>query len=219
MRRKRGFVIITDDRHFLLAVIKDFEKEHPSELFKPLRIAVGAGVLAHNVLDRLDDVGNVGHGLSSFAIEFAFEFLNCSAIIILAAENINDFDRRPKAGKGINFENFKRFYALETAVGILLQQCLKNGPHRLPVFRKHISLSNCGSSFTAGQWRLIKRNMTNEVKCIEVPPNLLCQFVKEYSAARQFFDYHLLAFCIGPNSKEVVKGCEGFEEGLARIVL
>ena len=37
-------------------VVDDLEKEHPAELFQALRIAVGAGVLAHDVLNAFDDV-------------------------------------------------------------------------------------------------------------------------------------------------------------------
>ena len=57
-----GSVVVTDEFHLLFAVVEDFQEEHPPELFEPLRVAVGAGVLAHDVLDGFDEVGDVGHG-------------------------------------------------------------------------------------------------------------------------------------------------------------
>ena len=62
MLRQRRLVVVAQEFEFLLAVVEDLQKEHPAELFEPLRIAVGAGVLAHDVLDGFDDVGDIGHG-------------------------------------------------------------------------------------------------------------------------------------------------------------
>ena len=58
---QRRLVVVADDYEFFFAVVKDLQEEHPAELFEPLRIAVGTGVLAHDVLDGFDDVGYVRH--------------------------------------------------------------------------------------------------------------------------------------------------------------
>ena len=73
MLRERGFVVVAKKFHLLFAVVENLEEEHPAELLKPLRVAVRAGVLAHDVLDGLDDVGDVGHGLGRLLIELAFQ--------------------------------------------------------------------------------------------------------------------------------------------------
>ena len=70
MLRQRRFVIIAKELQLLLAIVEDLEEEHPAELLKPLRIAVGAGILAHDVLDGLDEVRDVGHWLGCFLVEF-----------------------------------------------------------------------------------------------------------------------------------------------------
>ena len=44
-----------------LLVVVDLEEEHPDQLRDALRVAVHAGVLAHDVLDRFDEGGD-GHG-------------------------------------------------------------------------------------------------------------------------------------------------------------
>ena len=62
---ERGVVVVVEEFQLLLAVVEDLEEEHPAELLEPLGVAVGAGVLAHDVLDGFDEVGDVGHGLSS----------------------------------------------------------------------------------------------------------------------------------------------------------
>ena len=71
--RQRGFVVIAEDFHLLFAVVEDFEEEHPAELGKALGIAIDTSVLAHDVLDGFDEVGDVGHGLRSFLIQCSFE--------------------------------------------------------------------------------------------------------------------------------------------------
>ena len=63
MLRQRRLVVVAQEFELLFAVVEDLEKEHPAELFEALRVAVGAGVLAHDVLDGFDEVGDVGHRL------------------------------------------------------------------------------------------------------------------------------------------------------------
>jgi hypothetical protein len=66
---ERRLVVVAEEFHLLLAVVEDLEEEHPAELFEALGVAVGAGVLAHDVLDGFDEVGDVGHGSGGFLIE------------------------------------------------------------------------------------------------------------------------------------------------------
>ena len=72
MLRERRLVVVAEQFEFLLAVVEDLEEEHPAELFEALRVAVGAGVLAHDVLDGFDEIGDVGHGSGCFLIELRF---------------------------------------------------------------------------------------------------------------------------------------------------
>ena len=66
MLRQRRLVVVAQEFHLLLAVVEDLEEEHPAELFQALRVAIGAGVLAHDVLDGFDDIGDVGHVMGCF---------------------------------------------------------------------------------------------------------------------------------------------------------
>lgn len=47
---KRGI----QEFEFLVLVVDDPEQEHPAQLRKPLRFAIDANVLAHDVLDGFD---------------------------------------------------------------------------------------------------------------------------------------------------------------------
>ena len=67
-------------------VIEDFQEEHPAKLFKALGIAVGSGVLAHDVLDGFDDVGNIGHGLGDFLVNHDFNFTDGGEVLIAPAK-------------------------------------------------------------------------------------------------------------------------------------
>ena len=59
----------------LILVVDDFHEEHPAELRDALGIAIDAGILAHDVLDRFDGIAN-GHGLSFLLVEGGLEFLH-----------------------------------------------------------------------------------------------------------------------------------------------
>jgi hypothetical protein len=61
-RKLRGVFAVYVSPFHCAVEFKDLEEEHPAELFEPLRVAVGAGVLAHDVLDGFDDVAD-GHEL------------------------------------------------------------------------------------------------------------------------------------------------------------
>ena len=60
------FVAVPQELHLLFTVVKNLQEKHPAELLQALRIAIGAGVFAHDVLDGFDEVGNIGHCNSSF---------------------------------------------------------------------------------------------------------------------------------------------------------
>ena len=70
--RERRLVVVAEEFEFLLAVVEDLEEEHPAELVEALGVAVDAGVLAHDVLDGFDEVGDVGHGSGGFLVELRF---------------------------------------------------------------------------------------------------------------------------------------------------
>ena len=57
-----------DDFQLLILVVDDLEEEHPAQLTDALSIAVDPGILAHDVLDGLDESAN-RHGSSGLLIE------------------------------------------------------------------------------------------------------------------------------------------------------
>src|SRR5688572_17168295 len=56
-----GFVVVLEEFQLSFAVIEDLKKEHPHQLANTLRVAIDADIFAHDVLDGLDDPGNVAH--------------------------------------------------------------------------------------------------------------------------------------------------------------
>ena len=120
MLRQWRLVVIAQEFEFLFTVVEDFEKEHPAKLFEALGIAVGAGVLAHDVLDGFDEVGNVGHGSRCFLVQLGFEFTDRGKVVIPAAERFDDFNRRAEGGERIDFQDFQRLDAPEATIRILL---------------------------------------------------------------------------------------------------
>ena len=125
MLRQRRLVVVAEELQLLLAVVEDLEEEHPAELLEALRIAVGAGVLAHDVLNGFDEIGDVGHGSGCFLIECGFEFADGGEVLCLAAEEFDDLDRRAERGERIDFENFQRLDAPDAAVGVFVEQRIR----------------------------------------------------------------------------------------------
>ena len=130
--RERRLVVVAEEFELLLAVVEDLEEEHPAELLEALGVAVGAGVLAHDVLDGFDEVGDVGHGSGGFLIERGFEFADGGEVLLLAAEELDDFDRCAERGERIDLEDFQRLDARDAAVGVLVEQSVRarRGPSR-----------------------------------------------------------------------------------------
>ena len=51
-----GLVVVLHDLELALTVIEDLQEEDPSQLGQALGVTIDAGVLAHGVLDGLDDI-------------------------------------------------------------------------------------------------------------------------------------------------------------------
>ena len=49
---------------FLILIVDDLEEEHPTQLADALGVAVDANILAHNVLDGLDEGADGHHAVS-----------------------------------------------------------------------------------------------------------------------------------------------------------
>ena len=59
--RDRAGVFVAGQFQFFFQRIEDFQEQQPGQLRDALRVAIHAGVLAHDVLDGFDDGGEVGH--------------------------------------------------------------------------------------------------------------------------------------------------------------
>ena len=63
-----------------------------------------------------------------------FQVPNGGEVVLLAAEEIDDFDRRAEGGERVDFEDFERFDALEAGVGVFVEQRLEHGAGLVAVF-------------------------------------------------------------------------------------
>ena len=140
MLRERRLVVVAEQFELLLAVVEDLQEEHPAELFEALGVAVGAGVLAHDVLDGFDEIGDVGHRSGGFLVERDFEFPDGGEVVCLAAEEIDDFDWRAERSEWIDFQDFERLDAPDAAVGILVEQRVEHGARLLAVLGEDVAL-------------------------------------------------------------------------------
>ena len=216
---ERGFIAVAQEFELLFAVVEDLEKEHPAQLFKALGIAVGAGVLAHDILDGFDEVGDVGHGSDYFHIEFSFQFVESGEVRGFAAKEIDDFDGRAEAGQRIDLENVHGLKALEARIRILFQEGVKDGSGFVAVAGKDITPADLVDPLPAGERRLVKGHMADEIKGVIVVADLMSQLIEKEALAGKFFDNRLLAFRLLPGGEEITQGGVGLAHGLAGVVL
>ena len=118
---------------------------------------------------------------------------------------MNDFDRRAEGGQRVNFQNIEGLDAPDTAVGVLLQQRLENGPCLLAILGEDMALLHAIGSFAAGQGRLVEGDMADEVEGVIVATNLLGKFVEENPLTGKLFDNGLLSLSAVPGVKKVVE--------------
>ena len=180
---QRRLIVVLQKFDLPLAIIEDLQKEHPAKLFETLRVAVGSGVLAHDVLDGFHNVRNVGHRLGSFLIEGRFEFSDSGQIVILSPEQIDDFDGRSKVRQWIDFKDFERLQTLNAAIGILVEQRFEHSPDACAILGKDMPLLDLVGSLTAREWWLVKCNMADEVKGVIVSPHLLRKLIQKHATA------------------------------------
>ena len=92
-----------------LEVAVDFEEQHPAELANALRIAVDAGILAHDVLDGFDRgrEGHKGSGSGGF-VEGSVDLAQCGEILISPTEPTDQLEGRSKAREWVELENLDR---------------------------------------------------------------------------------------------------------------
>jgi len=57
----RRLVGVVQDFELGFLIVEDFQEEQPGELGNALRVAIDAGILAHDVLDGFDEGGADGH--------------------------------------------------------------------------------------------------------------------------------------------------------------
>ena len=78
-------VAVLHQLQLLILVVDDLEEKHPAELRDALGVAIDAGILAHDVLDRFDGVAN-GHGLGCLLVKSGLEFVHSEHEIRARAE-------------------------------------------------------------------------------------------------------------------------------------
>ena len=121
--RDGGLVAVAEEFELLLPVVEDLEEEHPAELLKALGVAVGAGVLAHDVLDGFDDVGDVGHGEGGLGglVKGGFEFLQGGEVAGLPSEVADDLDGCAEGRERIDFQDLKGLDTGDAGEGVFLK--------------------------------------------------------------------------------------------------
>ena len=85
-------VAVIEEFEFLVLVVDDLEEEHPAQLADALRVAVDARVLAHDVLNGLDQSVD-GHLSGDLLVERRLKIAHGTLETGLSAEGPDELDR------------------------------------------------------------------------------------------------------------------------------
>ena len=83
----------------------------------------------------------------------------------------------------MNLEDIERLDAVQSSVGKLVEERIKNGPRLVTILGEHIPLPHSIGAFTPSEWRLIERYVANEIESVKVSTHLLGKLIKEYAVA------------------------------------
>src|SRR3990172_2402824 len=93
----------------------------------------------------------------SLQIKLGFQFVDRRKVVVLATEELDDFDRCAEGGERIDLEDVERFDALHAAIGKLVEQGIEHGTGLAAVFGEDVALFHFLGAFAAG-WRPLLKN-------------------------------------------------------------
>jgi hypothetical protein len=176
----------------LILVVDDLEKKHPAELGDALGVAIDAGVLAHNVLDRLDCVAN-RHGLCDLLIESGLKFVDGVDEIRARAEWTNELDGRAHSIERRYLKDTRIAEVEDALVLIFDEESFQDGARLWAVPGEDVALAHILHALMAGESRLVKSDVADQVERIEVLADFFRERRKREALGFEFFNDGLLA--------------------------
>jgi hypothetical protein len=104
--RYRRAVIGLEQFQFLILIVDDLEEKHPAQLADALRVAIDAGVLAHDVLDRFNGVAD-GHLLRGLLVKGGLQFMDSMLEALHVAKRFDELHRGAERAEGRDAEHVR----------------------------------------------------------------------------------------------------------------
>ena len=203
----RRTVIGRDEFELLVLVVDDLEKKHPTELADPLGIAIDTGVLAHDVLDRLDD-GADGHGLGGFLVDRGLQFVNGPFEPCSIAEGIDQLhDAAHRAERG-DPQDRGVVEIQHPFVGVLGEEGIEYGAGLAAVLGEDVMLLDRFGTLAPRQRFFVEGDVADQVERVEVFAQFLGDRVERQPFGFELFDDRLFARRPFPVLQEIVEARE-----------
>ena len=151
-------------------------------------------------------------------VKGVFEVADGGAVASLAAEELNDLDRRAEARSGSTLR-----ISIDSTVWMPLSAYLSSRASStaralLAVLAEDVALLHVVGALLAGERRLVEGDVADEVEGVVVAADLFGQLVEEHALGVQLLDDGLLLVGGVPACEEVVEGGESLVDGLAGVV-
>ena len=134
------------------------------------------------------------------------------------AEFFDELERRAHRVERRNLKDPRVAEVDDALILIFLQQRFKHGAGLRAVFGEHVALADVVRALAAGERRLIKSDMADEVEGIEVLADFLGERVERQPFVFQLLDDGLLALGCLPALQEVIEAGEALLQRLLREV-
>ena len=177
---QRGLVVVAQEFQLLLAVVEDLEEEHPDQLLEALGVAVDAGVLAHDVLDGFDEVGDVGHGSGGLLIEVRFRVRGWrpgSSVLPPKSLTISTGCRRSVSGSTLRISSDSTL--VMPASAYFSSRASSTARACSPYLAKTLRFLHLLGALPAGERRLVEGDVADQVEGVVVAADLLGELVEE----------------------------------------
>ena len=211
--RDGGGVVCLHQCQFLVLVVDDLEEEHPAQLADALGVAVHAGVLAHDVLDGLDQ-GADGHDSGGLLVEGGLQVADGFYELILAAEGFEQLYRRAEGVQRRDAQHVGVVEVEHAFVGVLVKQRVEHGAGLVSVLSEHVAFLDVRGALAAGQRLGVKGHLADEIEGVEILAEFLGDGIECQAFGRKFVNDGLFAFGGLPSLEKVIKAGEAFLQRL-----
>lgn len=138
-------------------------------------------------------------------VEGGFEFAQRGLVLVLSAEDRNDFDGASETGEGTDFQHVHILDGFDAFVGVLFQKEVEHFAGLRTVFLKYVALLGFVRALLPRQRRAVVRQVTDHIEGVVILPDFLPEVFEEHPFVFERRNDRELAVYVVPFVQELVE--------------